>query len=52
MVDWLTKTGEPSATILFQLDNEPDLWSSTHTEVHPVAVTYAELAQRNIAYAT
>lgn len=52
MIDWLTKTAEPNATLLFQLDNEPDLWSSTHAEVHPVAVTYAELAQRNIEYAT
>jgi hypothetical protein len=43
---------EPNATIRFQLDNEPDLWSYTHAEVHPNAVTYAELAQRNIAYAT
>jgi len=51
MVSWLTKTADPTATILFQLDNEPDLWSSTHAEVHPVAVTYAELAQRDIEYA-
>jgi hypothetical protein len=52
MVSWLTKTGDPNATLLFQLDNEPDLWSSTHAEVHPVAVTYAELAQRDVTYAT
>jgi hypothetical protein len=52
MVSWLTKTADPGATILFQLDNEPDIWSSTHAEVHPVPVTYAELAQRNVEYAT
>jgi hypothetical protein len=52
MVNWLTQTAEPTATILFQLDNEPDLWSSTHAEVHPTPVTYAELAQRNVEYAT
>ncbi len=52
MVSWLTTTADPTATIRFQLDNEPDLWSSTHAEVHPVAVTYAELAMRNIEYAT
>lgn len=51
MVAWLTGQAEPTATIRFQLDNEPDLWSSTHAEVHPAAVTYAELAQRDIAYA-
>src|SRR5262249_11919548 len=30
---------------------EPDLWSSTHLEIHPQPVTYAELAQKTIAYA-
>ena len=34
------------------LDNEPDLWSYTHAEVHPSPVTYAELVKRNIDYAT
>ncbi len=52
MVSWLTKTGEPKATLRFPLDNEPDLWSSTHAEVHPMGVTYAELAQRDVTYAT
>jgi hypothetical protein len=52
MVSWLTTTGAPNATIRFQLDNEPDLWSATHAEVHPMGVTYAELAQRDVQYAT
>ena len=43
---------EPGSVILWQLDNEPDLWSSTHAEVHPTPLTYAELAQRNVEYAT
>ncbi len=51
MVSWLTRTAEPGATIRFQLDNEPDLWSSTHAEVHKAPLTYAEIASRNIAYA-
>jgi hypothetical protein len=34
------------------LDNEPDLWSETHREIHPEPVTYAELAARTIDYAT
>jgi hypothetical protein len=51
MVSWLLGA-EPGVAIRWQLDNEPDLWSSTHAEVHPAPVTYAELAQRNIAYAT
>jgi hypothetical protein len=51
MAHWLTQT-EGSATLRWQLDNEPDLWSATHAEVHPNAVTYAELAQRDVQYAT
>jgi hypothetical protein len=50
MVNWM-KSAEPNATVRYLLDNEPDLWSSTHAEVHPNAVTYAELAQRNIKFA-
>jgi hypothetical protein len=45
-VSWL-KGAEPGATVLFLMDNEPDLWSSTHAEVHPNPVTYAELWDRN-----
>jgi hypothetical protein len=50
-VNWI-KTNEPGAAVAFDLDNEPDLWSSTHAEVHPNPVTYQELANRNIDYAT
>ncbi len=41
----------PEAALIFSLDNEPDLWSNTHAEVHPQDVTYAELVQRNVDYA-
>jgi hypothetical protein len=41
-----------SARVIFSLDNEPDLWSSTHAEVHPNQVTYAELWDRNQRYAS
>ncbi len=51
MVHWLLGA-EPGSVIRWQLDNEPDLWSSTHAEVHPTALTYAELAKRNVDYAT
>jgi hypothetical protein len=49
-VSWLAATA-PAATVRFLLDNEPDLWSATHAEVHKAPVTYAELAQRSVAYA-
>jgi hypothetical protein len=45
------KSKVPTSHVLFSLDNEPDLWSSTHAEVHPMAVTYAELWDRNQKYA-
>src|SRR6185436_3130192 len=34
------------------LDNEPTLWSETHRDVHPEPVSYDELLDRTIAYAT
>jgi Glycoside hydrolase family 44 len=46
------KAHAPNAHVLFSLDNEPDLWSSTHAEVHPNPVTYAELWDRNQRFAT
>jgi hypothetical protein len=36
-------TASSSQPIFISLDNEPDLWSSTHPEVHPAATTYAGL---------
>jgi hypothetical protein len=46
------KSKVPASRVMFSLDNEPDLWSSTHAEVHPMAVTYAELWDRNQKYAS
>jgi hypothetical protein len=42
---------DPIHPIWFSLDNEPDLWQSTHLEVHPDPVTYAEVVRKNIDYA-
>jgi len=36
---------------LFELDNEPMLWNSTHRDVHPQPVTYEELWQKTRTYA-
>ncbi len=49
-VNFLKKRA-PQARVLFSLDNEPDLWSVTHAEVHPRPITYAELWERNLKYA-
>ncbi len=43
---------DPNRPIIYELDNEPDLWSSTHAEIHPNPTTYAELVQDTIAYAS
>ena len=36
----------------FALDNEPDLWSSTHRDVHPAPLSYDEIWQRTVDYAS
>jgi hypothetical protein len=46
--------GLSASKLFFQLDNEPDNWGGTavnHNNSHPYAVTYNELAQRNITMA-
>ena len=50
-VNWL-KSNFNDANLIFSLDNEPDLWASTHAEVHPSPVTYAEMVKRSTDYAT
>lgn len=35
----------------YALDNEPELWSETHRDVHPSHQTYAELLAKTLAYA-
>jgi hypothetical protein len=36
----------------FALDNEPDLWNSTHRDVHPAPLSYDEIWQRTVEYAS
>jgi hypothetical protein len=42
---------DPTRTIFYTLDNEPDLWSFTHARIHPEKVRYDEIVKLNIAYA-
>lgn len=43
---------DPARTLFYSLDNEPDLWASTHPRVRPTGkVTYAELVQRTEEWA-
>jgi len=42
---------DPQRPVWFSLDNEPDLWRSTHEVIHPDPVTYAEMVEKTTAYA-
>ncbi len=44
-------SGYGTQNVLFSLDNEPDLWSDTHAEVHSAKVGYDELVKRNVDFA-
>ena len=46
------KTGPSNGKIIYQLDNEPGLWSETHNDLHPTALTYDEQWNRTVQYAT
>ena len=57
---WPAQASDSSRPIFFALDNEPDLWSSTHAEIQsdssddparPRLLTYAQLADANVLYA-
>jgi hypothetical protein len=53
-VNWLEKTFPQRADkprLFYSLDNEPDLWDSTHARLRTQKLTYAELIQRTIDYA-
>lgn len=41
---------DPARPVFFSMDNEPDLWASTHAEIHPAKPTYDEMVQRTIDY--
>jgi hypothetical protein len=57
-VVWLESTfpdarRDTERTLFYSLDNEPDLWASTHARIRPTGkVTYAELLERTIAFAS
>ena len=56
-VAWLESTfpdarRDPARTIFYSLDNEPDLWATTHPRIRPTGkLTYAEIAQRTADWA-
>ncbi len=42
----------PGTVRLYAADNEPDLWSLTHTDVHPAEMGYDDMARNFTEYAT
>jgi len=42
----------PGGVRYYAMDNEPDLWSSTHTDVHPVRMGYEDMLANFEDYAT
>src|SRR5262249_29519491 len=51
-VNWVNHQTVAGQQVFYNLDNEPDLWASTHAEVHPAATRYSELVSNSISYAT
>jgi hypothetical protein len=52
ILDYDADHGGSRSVSMYFLDNEPDLWNSTHQDVHPHPLTYDELVQRSIATAS
>lgn len=50
-VHWIMGVKQPTTTLFFSLDNEPDLWNYTHSRIVPSNVGYAGILQNNIDYA-
>ncbi|MEV6156914.1 glycoside hydrolase family 44 protein [Nonomuraea sp. NPDC052129] len=57
VTDWITHlksrygTAADGGVRFYNLDNEPDLWHSTHRDVRPVGLGYDELRERTYKYA-
>ena len=50
-VNWVQKVKRPSTPVWFSLDNEPDLWGSTHVRIWPKNPTYAQILENNVTFA-
>lgn len=50
-VHWLESVKSSKTPVWYMLDNEPDIWASTHSRIVPKTPTYAEIIANNIEYA-
>jgi hypothetical protein len=54
-VAWLEKKFPPASgrpPIFYCMDNEPELWASTHARIHPEKVRFDEIVRLNTDYAS
>ncbi|MFO0581805.1 MAG: glycoside hydrolase family 44 protein [Anaeromyxobacter sp.] len=51
LANWCSSRWGAGAGLGFSLDNEPDLWSSTHREIQRTALTYAAFLSRSTEWA-
>jgi hypothetical protein len=51
-VHWVETIKPPATPVWFSLDNEPDIWSGTHSEICPAPFTYADFFKRSVDYAS
>jgi len=51
-IDHIVEVFGPKAVQYYEMDNEPQLWSETHRDVHPNPVTLDELWNRTSMYAS
>lgn len=50
-VNWVMQNRPSNVPVIFQLDNEPDIWDMINPEIHPNHVGYDEYIGRTIALA-
>src|SRR5437763_610335 len=50
-VKQLNKRFGASGVPYFAMDNEPDAWAQTHTDVHPAEMSYADMLRNYLDYA-
>ncbi len=50
-VAWIENIKSAKTPVWFSLDNEPDLWGSTHQRIWPKSPTYAQIIANNTEYA-
>lgn len=51
MVAWVQKSKAAATPVWFSLDNEPDLWHSTHVRLWPLPVKYEDILRIGTEYA-